>query len=167
MLHGKFLLLIFIYFIYSSVYLLIPFIGVQSLSHVQLFATSWTARLLCPSLSPRVCSNSCLMCQWFYLTISSSATPMPIYYFPASGSFPMSCLWTWSGQSIGTSGSISILPMNISSSFPLRSPGLNSLLSKGLSRVFSSTTIHKHQFFGSQPSLWSNSHACMLLLEKL
>ena len=79
-------------------------------------------------------------------------------YFPASGSFPMSQIVTSSGQRIGASASASLLPMNIQDWFPLGLIGSISLLSKGLSRVFSSTTIQKHQFFGTQPSLWTNSH---------
>ena len=77
-------------------------------------------------------------------------------FFPEAASFPMSPLFASGGQSIGTSSSF--LPMNIQGWFPLGLTGLNSLLSKGLSRVFSSTTVWKHQFFGAQPSLWSNSH---------
>ena len=87
--------------------------------------------------------------------------------FPASGSFPMSRLFTASGQSIGASASASVLPMSIQGWFPLGLTGLIFLLSKWLSRVFSSTTVWRHQFFSSQPSLWSNSHICTRLLEKL
>ena len=78
--------------------------------------------------------------------------------FPGSGSFLMSQLFTSGAQSIASSASASVLPMNIQARFPLGWTGLISLLSKGLSRVFSNTTVHKHQFFGAQPSLWSNSH---------
>jgi len=84
--------------------------------------------------------------------------------FPASRSFPMGRAFASSGQSTGAS--TSILPMNIQSWFPLGLTSLISLLSKGLSRVFSSTTIQKHQLFGIQPSLWSNTHICIWLLEK-
>ena len=87
--------------------------------------------------------------------------------FPASGSFPMSQLIASGGQSIGASASTPVLPMNIQDWFPLRLIGLISLLSKGLSRVFSNTTVHKYQFFGAQPSLWSNSHLHTWLLETL
>ena len=99
------------------------------------------ARLLCPPLSPTVCSNSCLLSRWCYLTISSPATPFSscLQSFPASGSFPMSQLFTSGGQSIGASASASVLPMNIQSWFPLGLTGLI-LQSKGLSRVFGSTT---------------------------
>ena len=85
---------------------------------------------------------------------------------PASGSFPMSRLFTSGNQSIGASASASVLPMNIHDWFPLGLTGLLSLQSKGLSKVFSNTTVRKHQFFSSQPSLWSNSHIHTWLLEK-
>ena len=125
------------------------------------------ARLPCP-LSPGVFSNPCPLSQWCYLTISSSATPLffCLQSFSASGSFPMSLLSATVIQSTGVSASASVLPMNILGWFPLRLTGLISLQSKGLSRVFSSTTILKHHFFVTQPSLWSNSHICTLLLEK-
>ena len=86
--------------------------------------------------------------------------------FPASGSFPMSRFFAPGSQSIGASASASVLPMNVQSWFPLRLAGLISLLSKRLTRVFSSTTVQKYQFFGTQPSLWSNSHIHTWLLEK-
>ena len=125
-------------------------------------------RLPCPSPSPRVCSNSCPLSQWCHPTISSSVVPISSHLqsFPASGSFPMSWLFPSGGQSIGASASASVLPKNIQGWFPLGQTGLNSLLSKGLSRVFSSTTVQNHQFFGTQPSLWSNSHIHTWLLEK-
>ena len=85
--------------------------------------------------------------------------------FPESGSFPMSRLFSSGGQSIGTSISASVLPMNIRGWFPLGLTGLISLQGKGLSRVFSSTTIWKCQYFSAQPSLWSNSHIHTRLLE--
>ena len=112
------------------------------------------ARLLCPPISPRVCSNSCPLSQWCYLTISSSATAFCwLQSFPAWGSFPVSGLFTSGDQSTGASASV--LPMNIQGWFPLGLAGLISLLSKGLSRVFPSTTMGKHQFFGTWLSLWS------------
>ena len=116
-------------------------------------------RLLCPPLSPRVCSNSCLLNQWCYLTISSSATLFPfcLQFFPASGSFPVSRLFTLNRHSIGASASASVLLTNIQDSFPLGLTALISLQSQGLSRVFSSTTIQKHLFFSTQSSLWSSS----------
>ena len=86
--------------------------------------------------------------------------------FPVSGSFPVSWLFTSGGQSIGVSASASVLPMNIQCWFPLRLTDLISLLSKGLSRVFSNTTVRKHQFFSAQPSLQSNSHIHVWLPEK-
>ena len=125
-------------------------------------------RLPCPSLSPGVCSNSCPLSQWCHPTISSSVACFSscLQSFPASGSFPMSQLFTSGGQSIGVSASASVLPMNIQGWFPIELTGLISLQSKGLSRVFSNTTVQKHQFFSAQPSLWSNSHICTWLLEK-
>ena len=117
-------------------------------------------RLICPPLSPRVCLNSCPLSQWCYLFISSSTTPFSfcLQSFPTSGSFPVSCLFPSGGQSIEALPSTSVLPMNIQGWFPLAVTGLISLKLKGLSRVFSSTTIWKHQFLSAQPSLWSNSH---------
>ena len=103
-------------------------------------------RLSCPSLSPRICSNSRPLSQWCHPTISSSVfpfSPCP-QSFPASGSFPMSQLFTSGGPSTGASPSASVLLMNIQGWFPLRLTGLFSLQSKGLSTVFSSTTIQKH-----------------------
>ena len=122
-------------------------------------------RLLCPSLSPRVCSSSCPLNRGCHPTMSSSVIPFSscLQPFPTSGSFQMSQLFTSGGQSIGASASTSALPMNIQDWFPLRWTGFISLQSKGLSRVFSNT-IGKHQFFGTQ--LWSNSHIHIWLLEK-
>ena len=99
--------------------------------------------------------------------ISSSAITFSFYlqFFPASGSFPMSWLLTSGGQNIGASVPASVHPMNSQSWFPLGLTGLISLLSKELSRVFSSTTVWKHQFCGTQPSLWSNSRIYTWLLE--
>ena len=104
------------------------------------------ARPLCPSPTPRACSNSCPLSRWCHPTISSSVVPFSSYLqlFPASGSFQMSQFFTSGGQSIGVSASASVLPMNIQDWFLL---GWIYLLSKGLSRVFSYTTLHKHQFF--------------------
>ena len=108
----------------------------------------------CSSPSPRVCPSSCPLSQWCYLTISSSATLFSScpQSFPASGSFPVSQLFTSGGQSIGASASASALPVSIQDWFPLGLTGLISLQSKGLSRVFCSTTIQKHQFFSAQPT---------------
>ena len=95
------------------------------------------ARLPCPPLSPRACSHSCPLSQWCYLTISSSAAPFSyLQSFPASGSFPMSQLFSSDGQNIGASAVASVLPMNIQGWFPSGLTGLISLQSKGLSRVF-------------------------------
>ena len=126
------------------------------------------ARLPFPSLSPGVCSDSCPLSQWCYPTISSSVIPFSfcLQSFPASGSLPMSWLFTSGGQSTTASVSASILPMNSQAWFPLGLTGLISLQSKGLWRVFSSTTVRKHQFFGTQPSLWSNFYIHIWLLEK-
>ena len=112
-------------------------------------------RLPCLSPSPGVCSNSCPSSRWCHPTISSSVIPLSscLQSFLASGSFPMSQFFTSGGQSIGTSTSASVLPMNIQDWFSLGLTVLISLQSKGLSRVFSNTTVQKHQFFGSQFSL--------------
>ena len=114
-------------------------------------------RLPCPSLSPRVCSNSCSLTRWCHLIISPSVTPFSScpQSFPASGSFPRSWLFASDGQSVGASGSV--FPMNIQGWFPSGLTGLISLLSQKLSRIFSITTVWKHRFFGAQPSLCSCS----------
>ena len=110
--------------------------------------------LSCPLLFPRVSSNSCPLSQQCHPTISSSVAPFSscLQSFPASGSFTMSQFFISGGQSIGASASASVLPMNIQGWFPLGFTGWISLLSKGLSRVFSSTTVWKHQFFGAPVS---------------
>ena len=115
----------------------------------------------------RVYSNSRPLSQWYHPAISSSVIPFSScpQSFPASRSFPMSQFFTSSGQSIGVSASASALPTNIQGWFPLGLAGLI-LQSKGLSRVFSNTTVQKHQFFGSELSLQSNAHNHTLLLEK-
>ena len=104
------------------------------------------ARLCCHSPSPGTCSNSCPLSQWCHPTISSLLSPSPPAFnlFPTSGSFLMSQFFASSGQSIGASASASVLPMNIQDWFPLGLPGLISLLSNELSRVFSSFTFQKH-----------------------
>ena len=106
----------------------------------------------CPSPTPGVSSNSCPSSWWCHSTISSSVVPFSSHplSFPASGSFPMSQLFTWGGQNIGVSASASVFPMNIQDWFPLGRTGWISLQSKGLSRVFSKTTVQKHQFYGAQ-----------------
>ena len=112
-------------------------------------------RLPCPSLTPRVWSNSHPSCRRCHPTISSSVVHFSclLQSFPASGSFQMNQFFTSGGQSIGVSASVSFLPMNIQDWFPLGLTGLISLWSKGLSRVFSNTTVQKHQFFGDKMSL--------------
>ena len=127
------------------------------------------ARSPCPLASPRACSNSCPLSWWCHPTIPFSVTPFSFcpQSFPASGYFPVSWFFASSGQNIGASVSASFRPMSIQSWFPLGFIGLISLLFKGLSRVFSCTTIPKHQFFGTQSSLWSNSHICTWLLENI
>ena len=112
------------------------------------------ARLPCPSPTPGVYSNSCPSSQWCHPAISSSVVPFSScpQSLPASGSFPMSQLFVWGGQSIGVSASASVLPVNTQDWPPLGLTGWISLQSKGLSRVFSSTTVQKHQFFSAQLS---------------
>ena len=118
------------------------------------------ARLPCPSPSPRACSNSCPLSQWCHPTISSSVVLLSscLQSFPAWGSFSVSQVFASSGQNIGVSSSASVLPMNIQDWFPLGWTGWISLQSKGLSRVFSNTTVQKHQFFSTQLSSQFNSH---------
>ena len=122
----------------------------------------------CPSPTPGFYSNSCPLSRWCHPTISPSVVPFSscLQSFPASGSFQMSQFFASGGQSIGLSASTSICSMNIQDWFPLGLTGWISLQSKGLSRIFSSTTVGKHKFFSAQPSLWSNSHIYMWLLEK-
>ena len=109
-------------------------------------------RLPCPSPTPGVPSNSCPLSWWYHPTISSSVVSFSsrLQSFPASGSFQMSQFFASGSQSIGVSASSSVLPMNIQDWFPLGWTGWISLLPKGLSRVFSNTTVQKHQFFGAQ-----------------
>ena len=109
----------------------------------------------CPSPTSGVYSNPCPLSQWCHPTISSSVVPFSscLRSFPASGPFPMSQLFTWGGQSIGVSALASVLPMNTPDWSPLGWTGWISLQSKGLSRVFSNTTVQKHQFFCAQLSL--------------
>ena len=145
-------------------------IVVQALSHIRLFATPWTAALqaslpftiswsllkLMPieSIMP---SNHLILCRPLFFLPSA---------FPASGSFPVSQLFPSGGQRIAVSVSASVLPMNIQAWFPLGWPSLISLLSKGLSRVFSITTVQKYQSFGTLPSLRFNFHIHIWWLEK-
>ena len=113
------------------------------------------ARPPCPSPTPGVHPNPCPLSRWCHPTISSSVVPFSScpQSFPASGSFQMSQVFASSGQSIRVSASTSVLPMNIQDWFPLGWTGWISLQSKGLARVFSSTTVQKHRFFSSQLSL--------------
>ena len=125
------------------------------------------ARFLCPSLSPGILSNSYPLSQWCYLTTSSSAPLLLLpSIFPASGSFLISQLFESGGQSIGTSASSSVPPMHAQGWFPLGLTSLIFLQSKGLSKVFSSTPVWKHQFFSTQPFLWSKFRIRIWLLDK-
>ena len=148
----------------------IQFSSVQSLSHVQFFATPWTVArqvslsitnsqsLLKPmSIELVMPSSHLILCRPF------SSCPQS---FPASGSFLMSQFFPSGSKSIGVSASTSVLPMNTQDWSPLRWTGWISLQSKGLSRVFSNTTVQKHQFFGAQLSSQSNSHIHPWPLEK-
>ena len=118
------------------------------------------ARPPCLSPTPGVYPNSCPLSRWCYPTISSSVIPFSfrLQSFPASESFQMGQLFASGGQSTGVSASTSVLPMNVQDWFPLEWTSLISLQFKGLSRIFSNTTVQKHQFFGAQPSSQSNSH---------
>ena len=146
---------------------------VQLLSHAQLWTACPThglqhAGLPCPLLSSGVCSNSCPLSLWCHPTISSSVAPFPscAQSSPALGSFPLSWLFASGSQSIGASASVTVLLMNIQDWFPLGLIGLISLQSSRLSRVFSSTTSWKHQFFSAHPSLWSNYHIWYMTTRK-
>ena len=145
----------------SLLLLQLKFCSVQSFGHVQLFATPWTAArqaslpitnsqslLKLMSIESVMPSNHLILCRPFSCLQS----------FPASGSFLMSQFFPSGGQSIGVSALASVLLMNIPDWFPLELTGLISLQSKGLSRLFSNTTVQRHQFFGAQLSLQSNSH---------
>ena len=143
-------------FIMASWLLSVQFSSVQSLSHVRLFATPWTAACQASlSSTPGVYSNSCPLSRWCHPTISSSVVCFSshVQSFPASGSFQMSQFFTSGGQSIGVSASASVFPMNIQDWFPLWWSGWISLQSKRLWRVLFNTTVQKHQFFGTQLSL--------------
>ena len=126
------------------------------------------ARPPCPSPSPKVHSNSRPSSQWCHPAISSSVIPFSScpQSLPASESFLMSQLLAWGGQSIGVSASASVFPKKSQDWSPLQWTDWISLQSKGLSRVFSNTTVQKHQFFGAQPSSQSNSHINTWPLEK-
>ena len=117
------------------------------------------ARPPCPLPTPEACSNSCPLSQWCHPTISSSIVPFSsrLQSLPASGSLLVRQFFASGGWSIEATASTSVLPMNIQDWFPLGLTGLISLQSKGFSRVFSNTTVQKHQFINAQPSLWPNS----------
>ena len=140
------------------------------LSCVQLFVTPWTAAHQASQsiTNSQVYPNSCLSSRWCHPTISSSVVPFSScpQSFPASGSFPVSQFFTSGVQSIGVSASASVLPVTIQGWFPLGWTGWISLQSKGLSRVFSNTTVQKHQFFDTELSLYSISHIHTWLLGK-
>ena len=125
-------------------------------------------RLPRSSLSPRVHSNSCSLCWWYYLTISPSAAPFSfcLQSFPASGLFQRVGSLHQVAKVLELQHQHQFFPMNIQGWLPLGWTGLISLLCKGFSRVFSSITVQKHQFFGAQPALWSNSLIRTWLLEK-
>ena len=141
--------------------------SVQSLSHVWLFATPWTAArqasLAITNLLKLVSIESVMPFNHLILCCPLLLLPS---IFLASGSFPMSQLFASGSQRIDASASASVLSMNIQDWFPWGLTGLISLQSKGLSRVFSNTTVQKHQFFGAQLSLWSNSYIHIWLPEK-
>ena len=144
--------------------------SVQSLSCVWLLVTTWT--VACHN--SRSITNSHILLKLIHRVGDAiqpslpSVVPFPscLKSFPASGSFQMSQFFVSTGQSIAASASVSSLPVNIQDWFPLGLTGFISLQSKGLSRVFSNTTVQKHQFFGTQPSLWPNSHIHTWLLKK-
>ena len=150
--------------------LIVQFSSFQSLNRVRLFVTPWiTARQASLSITnSQVHSKSCQSSRWCHPAISFSVVPFSScpQSLLASGSFPVSQLFTWGGQSIRASASTSVLPMNTQDWSPLGWTGLISLQSKGLSRVFSNTTVQKHQFFGTQLSSQSNSHIHTWLQEK-
>ena len=126
-------------------------------------------RLPCPWPTPGVHPNPCPLSRWCRPTITSSVIPFSscLQSFPTSGSFPMSQFFTSGGQSIGVSASTSVLPINTQGWFPLGWTGWIFLQSKGLSRVFSNTTIQKNQFFRTQLFLYYNSHIHTWLLQTL
>ena len=146
------------------------FSSVQLLSHVRLFVTPQTAasQVSLSITTLGVYSNSCPLSQWCHPTISSSVIPLAsrLQSFPASGSFLVSQFFTSGGQSIDVSALASVLPMNIQKLFPLGWTSGSSLQSRWLSRVFSNTTVQRHQFFGAQLPLSSKSHIHIWLLEK-
>ena len=166
--------LVFLICCQTSAKILNPVIYLLSVQFSSVASDSlWTHRLKharppCPSPTPRVYSNSHPQSRWCHPTISSSVVPFSScpQSLPASGSFQISQLFASGGQTIGISASPSVLSMNIQDWFPLEWTGWISLLSKGL-KILSNTTVQKHQLFGAQFSLWSNSHIHTWLLENL
>ena len=149
----------------------IQFSSVQSLSCVRLFATPWIAACQASLSITNSWSSLKLTIHWVSDAIHpshplSSPSPPAPNPSPASESFPMSQLFTWGGQSTGVSALASVLPKNTQDWSPLEWTSWISLQSKGLSRVFSNTTVQKHQFFSTQPSSQSNSHIHTWPLEK-
>ena len=140
------------------------FVVVQSLSSMWLFVECRTPGF---SVLHHLLALAQIHVHWVSDAIQPSHPLSSPSSFPVSGSFLMSFLFTSGGQSVGVSASASVLPMNIQDWFPLGWTGLISLQSKRLSRVLSNTIAQKNQFFGSQPSLWSNSHIHTWLLKKL
>ena len=145
----------------------------SSVAQLRLFATPRIAGRqaslsITNSRSLGVYSNSCPSSRWCHRATSSSVVPFSSWpqSLQASECFPMSQLFAWGSQSTRVSAWASVLPKNTWDWFPLGLTGLISLVSKGLSSIFSNTTVQKHQFFGAQPSLWSNSHNHTWLLEK-
>ena len=153
----------------NKIWYIHQFSSVQSLSLIWLFETHGLphARLPFASPTPRVYSISCHLSRWCHPTSSFSVVPFSscLQSFPASQSFPMYQVFASGGQSIGVSASASVLPKNIQKWCPLGWTGWISLMSKGLSRVFSNTTVQKHQFFSTQLSLCSNCHIHTWLVE--
>ena len=152
---------------------MVMIISLVQFSHLVVSDYLWShglqhVKLPCPSSTLGACPNSCPLSQRCHPTISSSIIPISscLQCLPVSGSFLMSQLFALGGQNIGASASGSVLPMNIQDLFPLGLTGLISFQSKGLTSVFPNTTVHKHQFFSAQLSLWSNSHIHTWLLEK-
>ena len=145
------------------------FSSVQSLSHVQLFVTLWiAARQAYLSQTPRVCSNSCSLSRWGHATISSSVIPFSscLQSFTASGSFQMNQFFASGGQSIGASASASVLPYEYKGLIFSRIDWLDDLAVQGTLKNLLQTSVQKHQFFGTELSLWSSSHILTWLLEK-
>ena len=167
-------------FFFSAIYMLFPYCSLSNpqFSSVQFSGSvvsdslrpheSQHARPPCPSPTPGVYPNLCPSSQWCHPAISSSVIPFSScpQSLPASESFPMSQLFAWGGQSIGVSASASVLPVNTQDWSSLGWTGWISLQSKGLSRVFSSTTVQMHQFYSTQLSSQSNSHIHTWPLEK-